>query len=980
MAIREGRESAPALATRPGGPDVTRLYERDDALAALDAAATAAGRSEGRAIFFLGEAGHGKTSLLSVAAARYGRAMALRTARGNAMESDLPFAFLEQALEFMSDPSRPSGGGGGADEAGGPGRGALDRRTELFALARRALRHMADDGPALLLVDDLHWADPDSLQLLGYLVRRSAQLPVVLLGALRPWPPGAREAVDLLVADGFAEVVRLRPLSEPASAALIESLTARVLEGEQADRAWRLTAGNPLLLVEAARVLRQHGRLPAPGRSEPIGRASTLLLSHVAGLPSDSVAVVQAAAVLGQTFQFGALEAVSALGPEAFARAFDIAVVAGLLAAEDMGRGAFHHELLAASIYEDTPPARRRLLHARAFDHCLAVGDEEAAVPHVLAGGLGDDPRSGPLLARAGARALRGGAVETGLARLRRAVELGGQGVATELLVSMGDALFLAGHLDESIDVYRRLLGRGDASGGAGVAGPIGVERELVEAKLADALLYRGHMEEAMALFHGLIDAAAAASDPGRLASLLMQRAHAVWETSGPAAAVASLAIAEGMSIPEPLGELVANNRAAYRHHMGDLSGLPEIERQAIAAYRSSLAGQAPNPEMSGNALVHQVAVCGSMERFDEAEMYIQVGLEQFRRTGALLPTVPLRMQRINILLVRGELAACMSELDDLDEEFDVGSLLSPYFSQSRARVLCFLGDFEGAAAARKQALGLAGGDTWFVRIGLGMAEGYGLLFGGQTHAAAEVFEQVEEVARDAHFSNPTILMWPAGAIEAGLDAGRLEQVERVVSDLENQTRDFALNWVRMLALGGRAGLAAAGDDDAAAARLYEEALGLPCVVPLDRVALAVRYGRWLRQHRQPALARPLLARAVETAERLGALPYAELAHAELAAAGGRRRRAGASDGDGDGGNASVLTTQQARVAALAVTGATTKEIAQSLYLSPRTVESHLGQVFIRLGVRSKAELRRRRTEFAAQLEPHAPGPVPTDP
>jgi DNA-binding CsgD family transcriptional regulator len=119
------------------------------------------------------------------------------------------------------------------------------------------------------------------------------------------------------------------------------------------------------------------------------------------------------------------------------------------------------------------------------------------------------------------------------------------------------------------------------------------------------------------------------------------------------------------------------------------------------------------------------------------------------------------------------------------------------------------------------------------------------------------------------------------------------------------------------------------------------------------------------------------LAGALGTAEALGARPLAVLAQAELAAAGGRRRRTRAIDAVGigreeEGGvdaGAAVLTAQQARVAALAVTGATTKEIAQALYLSPRTVESHLGQVFVRLGVRSKSELRRRRAEFAAQLE-----------
>jgi DNA-binding CsgD family transcriptional regulator/tetratricopeptide (TPR) repeat protein len=949
------------LATRaPGGSDASRLYERDEALATLEAAVTAARRGEGRAVFFVGEAGQGKTTLLDVAREYHGHDLTLRAARGNAMESDLPFAFMEQVLDFFS---APSGDEEGEDTAASSESGteseALGRRTEVYALARSRLRRLADERPVLLLLDDIHWADPDSLRLLLYLVRRSAQLPVALVGALRPWPPEAREAIEQLAAEGLAEVVRLRSLSEPASAQLLEALTAQALEGEQGARAWRLTTGNPLLLVEAARVLRADGRLPDTDRNESIAGASTLLLSHVAGLPPDAVGVVQAASALGQTFSLGVLEAMSGLGPETFAQAFDVTVLAGLLRGDGPGRGAFHHELLTASIYEDTPPARRRLLHLRAFEHYVSVGDEESAVPHVLAGGLGDDARAGPLLARAGMRALRDGAVETGLTHLRRAVEVSGADAPGDLLESLADALFLAGQFDESLRVYRRLLARQPETGGATVA-----------TKEARALVYAGRIDEGMAAFEKLIAEAVDDGDVVRLVPLLVERGHAIWESAGPAAAVASLAVADEMDLPAPLAELLEGMRASLRFHTGDLSGLPELERQAVAAHRASLAGQPPDLEVSSNAYMQQVGVCGAMERFDEGERYVQIALDQFSGAGALLPSVPLRIQRIGILLVRGALGEAMAELDDVDEELELGPLLLPYFRQFRARALCFLGDFEGAARAREEALALAGGHTWYVTIALGMAEGHALLFAGEPDAASDVFARIETVALEHGLGHPGLLMWPAGAIEAGLDAGRLDDVARVVDVLETQTRDFGMDWPRMLALGGRAGLAAAAGDAGAAEHLYEAALELPCVVPLDRLPIAVRYGRWLRQHHQALRARPVLASALETAEALGARPFAQAAHAELAAAGGRRRRpvGSASSAAGTEPGAEVLTAQQARVAALAVTGATTKEIAQDLYLSPRTVESHLAAVFVRLGVRSKSELRRRRAEFEPQL------------
>jgi len=108
--------SEPVLATRaPGGSDASRLYERDEALATLEGRVTAARRGEGRAVFFVGEAGQGKTTLLDVAREYHGHDLTLRAARGNAMESDLPFAFMEQVLDFFS---APSGDEEGEDTAG----------------------------------------------------------------------------------------------------------------------------------------------------------------------------------------------------------------------------------------------------------------------------------------------------------------------------------------------------------------------------------------------------------------------------------------------------------------------------------------------------------------------------------------------------------------------------------------------------------------------------------------------------------------------------------------------------------------------------------------------------------------------------------------------------------------------------------------------------------------------------------------------
>jgi DNA-binding CsgD family transcriptional regulator len=123
----------------------------------------------------------------------------------------------------------------------------------------------------------------------------------------------------------------------------------------------------------------------------------------------------------------------------------------------------------------------------------------------------------------------------------------------------------------------------------------------------------------------------------------------------------------------------------------------------------------------------------------------------------------------------------------------------------------------------------------------------------------------------------------------------------------------------------------------------------------LDSARVQLRHGAWLRRRKRAVAARPLLAEALQVAEERGAAPLAAQLSAELAASGGRRRRVREDDG---------LTPQELRVARLAATGATMREIAAVLQISPRTVETHLAHVYLKLGVASKHELRRRADEL----------------
>jgi DNA-binding CsgD family transcriptional regulator len=221
---------------------------------------------------------------------------------------------------------------------------------------------------------------------------------------------------------------------------------------------------------------------------------------------------------------------------------------------------------------------------------------------------------------------------------------------------------------------------------------------------------------------------------------------------------------------------------------------------------------------------------------------------------------------------------------------------------------------------------------------------------------ASDGFRHVEALADRMGLRAPHVVPWAGHAVEAHVASGRMDDVGRVADRLAQHAGKMGgLLGAQMIASSAQAALAAANGEEPEAERLYREALGLACAWPLDRARIQLRYGEWLRRRREDLKARPQLTEAAATAQRCGAVDLAQRAAAELAAAGGRRRL---------GRNPSGLTAQEARVVDLAVTGATVREIAAEMHLSPRTVDSHLAHAYDKLGVHSKQELRRRRQEL----------------
>jgi DNA-binding CsgD family transcriptional regulator len=225
-------------------------------------------------------------------------------------------------------------------------------------------------------------------------------------------------------------------------------------------------------------------------------------------------------------------------------------------------------------------------------------------------------------------------------------------------------------------------------------------------------------------------------------------------------------------------------------------------------------------------------------------------------------------------------------------------------------------------------------------------ALGFLELSAGHVEAAIEELEVTERLVAECGLEEPTIIPWAPDLVEAYVRTGRNGEARRVLKTLAGQAKRADTGAAAAMAERCRGLVAPEEEFDAhfALALEHDERDSMP----FERARTSLAWGMRLHRARRRAEARDHLRAASALFEELGATPWAALARAELRAAGGRERRSLADD---------ALTGQEERIARAAARGATTREIAAELFLSPKTVEWHLGRVYRKLGVQSRAEL-----------------------
>lgn len=909
------------------------MLEREAVTNAIGEVVRQARARHGGALFIIGEAGLGKTTLLDFACETAAPAARIGVGRGDVMEAGLPFGLMSQAVEHI--------GGAEQVERAGPVASPDDARASHFYWTLRWLQTLAAEGPVLLALDDLHWSDADSLSLLSYLCRRIASLPVAIISTLRPWPPAAEEMCLAIAAAGHARLERIAALSEPAVRTLLCERLGHPVDDEIVAHAYALTAGNPLLLEQVALAI-ERDELSGTERGYQ-GAAHSLLLPRFGGLPEVGVQLARAATVLGNRFYPELAVALAHLDENDATHALDALSRSGLVRHVETGTAEFTHLLLQQALYNELPPLVREELHARAFRLLLQRGLDAEAAEHAVRGNLLGDPEAVEVLVRAGRAALKAGAVTTAVERLETAVRLASIQAEPDVLLLLAEALLAEGRGARAARVYELVLQQS----------PIPVVTRLeVLRKLARALVMSGEGAQGTRQFEEVADAART-DHPELAAQALLDQSRAAWLTGGPKAALPVVERArETVGVLDVTVQMEVDAAWGFvAFAAGDPTGL----ETAIAAGRWA---ESHDPDAvrdlswSWGTLRNAGRAAKYAERFAEAEAAFSATYAQAERSGSPSAIVSLAAHQANSLIRQGRLdqahafatrAVALAELAPMAEAFAyvVNALLMrlmdrPGESEARCR------QAEEAATARGQWLPLL--RVWHLRA---LAHSSA---GDLEHASA-LYVRLAEKTEALGIGEPCIVPWARHAAAAHVAVGDMAEAERVVRWVEGCAQGLPCRWPRIAAAVGRASIADASGDLGLAEKCFADALTLHDDVdlPVEHIETLLPWGSFLRRAGRLVEARGALCHAAGLAERTGVAWLGRAVQAELAVAGGRRRRRNAPRHD--------LTAQEQRVAQSAADGRSSAEIARQMSLSIRTIETHLGRIYAKLGIHSQREL-----------------------
>lgn len=881
---------------------------------------TQAGR--GGALVIRGEAGIGKTALLEYMRTAPG----VRTLRvsGAEFESELAFAALHQlcgsmlsVLQRLPGPQR-----GALEAAFGLSSGTPDR-FHLGLAVLNLLSEAADEQPLLCLVDDAQWLDRASAQALSFVARRLHDEPVALVFAVRA-PLGGAELTDL-------PELRLEGLADADARGLLASQFRAPMDRQVRERIIAEARGNPLALLELPRTAELAGGFAVPEAAPAPGSVEASFRSRLEGLPADTrlLLLTAAAEPIGEPSLLRRAAELLGVDPAAVTPAED----AGLLTVSAWVR--FRHPLVRSAVYRAASPEDRRAAHRALAEVTDADAQPDRRAWHRSMAAAGPDEGVAAALEHSAGRARARGGIAAAAAFLERAATLTpdpGRRAVRALVAARAKrdtgaaeaALTLVAMAETNLgpdDEPRR-------AEAAALRARVSFDRKrddeaVLRLLRAAKLTARCDAAGAREL---LLDAFAAAVFVGRFAKgprllEVADAAHAMPPVEDPPRLLDIL-----------LGGLATQVREGYT------AAVPQL-RRAVDLHRRADDG-------SEYGLGEVWMACNAaMDLWDDAAWRVladrQISL--CRQHGALASLPVLLSFRALAHIHAGEFGDAAALVDETHSiAVDAGAPPVVYVDVSLA---AWRGDEATTAALADVAMRAA------------HERGEGRLANVTEYARAVLYnglgryEEALQAARPAcDLDEPGFYSWiPVEFVEAAARSGRRDLALPVMKRLSERARASRTPWAAGVELRSRALLT----DGPAADELYQEA-----IVQLGRsegtVHLArarLLHGEWLRREGRLSEARTRLRAAYEQLSSIGAEAFAARAARELAAAGEQVRKPKAEAQH-------RLTPQEFQIARLVATGATSKEVATQLFLSPRTVDTHLRNIFKKLDITSRRQLR----------------------
>jgi len=930
------------------------LRGRDDEVGQLSAAVDRAVVGRLSVVMIEGEAGIGKTRLMAHAlqTAR-DRECQVASAKAEEMEQNRPFGVIAAALDCAR--GAPDGrraaiadlisAQDGRDHAGltvSSDPGLLFRVVDALC---DLVESLALDRPLVLGLDDLQWADPSSLVTLGALARTAVGLPVALIGCCRPFPrpPAMLRLFESLEQAGLQRLGLPHLGDSDVRDVVAELVGATPGPGLLAVVAG--AAGNPLFVTELLNAIAREGSLrTTDGQAEVSGSAlppslHLTILGRLSSLPEEAIQVLRAGSLLGSTFSITELATVLARPVSDLSPGVEAVISSGVLDE----RGVllqFRHDLIREAVYADMPSSLRLALHREAAVRLAEVGSPSPRVADQFARGATiGDPEAIEWLTRA-AREAASTSPETSAELLERAVGLMAEPDPRRdlLLVERADSLMSAGRVTEAVAACETLVNRGPRLQADAPA----------RLRLGAALMVNGRPTEALSAL-AAVTASANSTDEMRALGLSEASFASLWlgdfEGAEQAAEEAESVASRCDHHRAATGALATRSVVACMR--GQLSEAIKLSDEAVA-----LADQSPGRvghafpvyatrgwilmEQDQHAPASQALNTGrriceelgvrwplatyqaylAVERFvvgewDDAVAELEAGIALAEETGVTYAVKPSLSAQAMIRLYRNDLPGARQAIQDAEAVADRGSRLFDY-RVLLARALLLEAEGDTTQAYSEMA------DRWRLCRSVGMAIDYPVVgpdlvrlarSAGDMDLALEVAAAVDGVA----VRNQVPSITGAALRCRGL----------LTDDLDAATR--------------------AVEAYAEGRRLLEVAL--TCEEAAD---LAARQGN-------TESARSLMERSGSVFERLDASRGVMRVDAALRTLGVRRGRRGARQRPQRGWES--LTPTEGTVADLVAEGLSNPQIADRLFVSRRTVQTHVGHIFTKLDIGSRAQL-----------------------